>query len=298
MKTLAKYKMKTLGKYKNGNYITTIYNNGTKIRENDLDNLIPDFPENIDLKITNKCEQNCKWCHEKSDINGKHADILNAKFINTLHPYTELAIGGGNVLLHPDLISFLNILKQKNIIANITINQYQFMNNLSLIKQLIDNKLIYGLGVSYVKYDELFLNEIKKYDNIVLHVINGLIELNELKQLYDKDLKILILGYKIFGRGKDYYNNKIIKNIDLMNKSILMIMSKFKIASFDNLALKQLKLKDKLPTNIWNQFYMGDDGQYTMYIDLVNNQFAKNSTSIKRYDLLNDIKDMFDIIRR
>lgn len=42
---------------------------------------------------------------------------------------------------------------------------------------------------------------------------------------------------------------------------------------------------------------MGDDGQFTMYIDLVNNQFAKNSTSTIRYDLLDNIDDMFKIVK-
>ena len=42
---------------------------------------------------------------------------------------------------------------------------------------------------------------------------------------------------------------------------------------------------------------MGDDGTHTMYIDLVKKQFAKTSTSIKGYDLLDNIDDMFKIIK-
>lgn len=86
--------MKLLGTYKNGNYITSIFNDGTKIRTTNDDEFIAAFPENIDCKITNYCDKGCPMCHENSTVNGKHGDILNVKFIKSLHPYTEMAIGG------------------------------------------------------------------------------------------------------------------------------------------------------------------------------------------------------------
>ena len=43
--------------------------------------------------------------------------------------------------------------------------------------------------------------------------------------------------------------------------------------------------------------YMGDDGEATMYIDLVNKQYALNSTSTYRKDLMDNIDDMFHEIR-
>ena len=42
---------------------------------------------------------------------------------------------------------------------------------------------------------------------------------------------------------------------------------------------------------------MGDDGQYTMYIDMVNRKFAKNSIAETRYDLLDNIDDMFTVVK-
>lgn len=54
--------MKVLGSYINGNYRVVILNDGTKIRTNDLDNLTPNKPEAMDLKITNKCDIGCAFC--------------------------------------------------------------------------------------------------------------------------------------------------------------------------------------------------------------------------------------------
>lgn len=114
--------MELLGRYRNGNYITTILSDGTRIRETNDDEFIPDHAENMDIKITNCCSMSCPFCHEGSTKDGKHGDILNEKFIETLHPYQECAIGGGNILEHPDLIPFLKKLKEKKVIANITVN--------------------------------------------------------------------------------------------------------------------------------------------------------------------------------
>lgn len=70
--------MKLLGIYKNGNYRVRIYDDGTKVREtidpND-NKFIAEFPESIDLKITNRCDMGCKMCHENSTIDGAHGDI-------------------------------------------------------------------------------------------------------------------------------------------------------------------------------------------------------------------------------
>lgn len=153
--------MELLGRYRNGNYVTTILSDGTRIRETNDDEFIPDHAENMDIKITNCCSMSCPFCHEGSTKDGKHGDILNEKFIETLHPFQECAIGGGNILEHPDLIPFLEKLKEKKVIANITVNQIHFEKEQKLIKKLVDEKLIYGLGVSLVKPTDKFINLIK-----------------------------------------------------------------------------------------------------------------------------------------
>ena len=284
--------------YSNGNYIIYINTkNGTKIRETYEDVFISSFPECIDLKITNCCDLGCKYCHEDSNINGKHGDILNVRFINTIKPYTEIAVGGGNALSHPDLIPFLFKLKENNIIANITVNQKHFISQQELIKYLIKNDLIKGLGVSLNSPTDEFINLIKQYPNAVIHVINGVSTLKELQKLYGYDLKLLILGYKEFRRGKQFYSSDIEDNKKIIYDNITNIIKGFKVVSFDNLAIDQLKLKRIFSNRDWNEFYMGDDGQFTMYIDLVEEKFALSSTSIERFGIMDDIVDMFNVVK-
>ena len=295
--------MKILGSYKNNDYTCTMFSDGTKIRWNDKDSFNPVKPESIDLKITNRCDMACSMCHENSTPDGKHGDILNLPFIDTMFPYSEVAIGGGNPLTHPDLIEFLEHLKERKILASMTVNQMHFMHNIDFLKELTDKKLIYGLGISYIGgRHKNCIEAIKQFPNAVVHVINGIVHMDSLEALANNDLKILVLGYKDFRRGKVLYD-ECGEQIECLKSQFYDMLPKivndgwFKCISFDNLAIKQLEPKRLMSEEDWSQFYMGSDGEYTMYVDAVNRQFAKSSVSTERYDLMDDIADMFKIVK-
>lgn len=289
---------KLLAKYKNGNYQVRLFSDGTKIRFSLDDEFNAHFPESIDVKITDYCDMNCPMCHENSSIKGSYGN-LNHPFFETLVSGTELAIGGGNPLSHPDLISFLKRMKDKGIICNLTVNQNHFIKNKNSLQKLIDDKFIYGLGVSFSNKD--YIDEIilfcNKNRNTVIHVIAGIIDMNLLKKLYDHDIKILVLGYKEVGRGLSYYNDEIMYKINFLKENIIEIGKHFYVLSFDNLAIKQLDMKNQINSEDFNQYYMGDDGDFTMYIDLVKEEFAVSSTRSDRYNLFNNIFDMFNVVK-
>lgn len=298
--------MKTtlLGKVKNGNYTMELWSDGTKIRETDDDKFIPETIESMDIKITNCCEMACPFCHENSTPDGKHGDILNIPFLDSLLPYTELAIGGGNPVSHPDIFPFLVELQKRKLIANMTVNQYHFLKYKDDLKKLCDNKLIYGLGISLTDPNDEFIEAIKEFPNAVIHVINGVHPIGQLERLKDLNLKILILGYKEFRRGKILYEDfasrvSIEGNKDLLYGYLPEIIAYnwFDVVSFDNLAIKQLNVKRLLSEEKWNEFFMGDDGMFTMYVDMVNREFAKSSTSTERWPITNDIKEMFEKVK-
>lgn len=294
--------MNLLGIYKNGNMRTRIFSDGTKIRETGDDEFIPEFAENMDIKISNYCDMSCKFCHEGSTKNGKHGDILNQKFIETLHPYQEVALGGGDATSHPDLVPFLHKLKDRKVIVNMTVNQRHFEQKQKLIKKLVDEKLIYGLGVSLVNPTDEFMSLIQQYPNAVIHVINGILKTSDVEILSDKNLKMLILGYKQLRRGVDWYSedheNIIIKQMWL-KENLGSIIEHFKVVSFDNLAIEQLEVQRLMSKEEWDEFYMGDDGSMTYYIDMVEQKFARSSTAdfSKRYDLFDSVDEMFEVIR-
>ena len=77
------------------------------------------------------------------------------------------------------------------------------------------------------------------------------------------------------------------------------IINGFKVVSFDNLAIEQLHIKDKLSDKEWETFYGGDDGTVTFFIDLVKGVFARNSLSQIVYPIGDKtIDEMFEIIKK
>ena len=289
--------MKLLGHYINGNVHVGIFDDGTKIRRYD-DIPKPIFPESIDLKITNYCDIGCPYCHEDSKKTGDYArNLLSFEFLKTLRPYTELAIGGGNPLSHPNFENFLKFCKERKIIANITVHQIHFLQNYKLLKYYEENELVYGIGISAIDINDDFIYKVKNFKNAALHIINGIITKEDFLKLAGKELKILILGYKDFGRGIYFKNPQIKINQNNLRSLMPGIFSQFKVVSFDNLALEQLRLKYIIPKKYYETHFMGEDGQYTMYIDLVKQEFAKNSISSERFKILPEISEMFKKIR-
>ena len=82
----------------------------------------------------------------------------------------------------------------------------------------------------------------------------------------------------------------VLQNLDKM-------FNWYKVLAFDCLAVKQLDIKNKVPKEVYELNYLGDDGTRSMYIDMVNKKFALSSLSTKTYDITDNIKDMFNIVK-
>lgn len=236
-------------------------------------------------------------CHEKSTINGKHADLeYLLDIIQDLPKGTELAIGGGNPLDHPGLVPFLETCKSLGLIPNLTVNYKHAyrVKYTDLINKLLDNNLIYGLGISildnFVEYD---ITKFNKKNNIVYHVIAGVNDLSVLDKIKQSSVKkCLILGYKDYGRGEQYRSQEVTDNLQNWADNLGQYIKKIHL-SFDNLALKQLNIKQYLTDDEWSRFYCGTDGVFTMYIDAVEQKYAMSSTNPNKYNLVGNIKYIF-----
>ena len=288
-----------IAKYKNGNYNVFLMDDGTKIRMNKLNNLTPSFAESIDCTITTKCNGGCPYCYLGCNENGVHAD-LNQPFFDTLHAGQELALNG-NDLSHPDIVTFLKRMKEQGVICNITVNQKHFMQYHFTLWTLCNMGLIHGVGVSLTdSYDKELYDKLSNFPNAVVHTIDGLLTQEDIYNMAYKGIKLLILGYKRIGRGEDYFESNetdIERNIAYLRHNIENISELFDVVSFDNLAIEHLHIKDHLSKSEWESLYMGDEGQYTFYIDAVDHKYAISSLSTTKYDLLDNVDDMFNHIR-
>lgn len=287
--------MSILFRYKNGNYWVLIYSDGTKVRLTGGSGFRPEFPESIDLKITNRCDMGCPFCHEQSAPDGNHGTILGLPFYDTLRAGMELAIGGGNPLSHPDFETFLQEMKARGIICNLTVNWKHVDPN--YLDRLHEGGLIHGLGISVHGYYQDAVEFAWLRPHVVLHVVNGIIPIGDLLAMADPKVKVLILGYKSVGRGKSFEDPQVVTHREWMYYRFLDVFHSFEVISFDNLAIEQLQPQRFLDKGDWDRCYMGDDGQFTMYIDLVKREFGISSTDQTRHPLLDDIRKMFAVAR-
>lgn len=268
------------GTYVNGNTIVVMYTDGTKIRYvRTGEKPAPEYPESIDIKTTNMCDLGCAFCGECSTPDGKHADLHNP-LLDSIKPYTELAIGGGNPLAHPQLDSFLRYMESRDVICNLTVNAVHFMSNRGLLGNYCEHGLIHGLGVSVPSaVPDGLIPALKDFPNAVIHTIAGVTPRSVYNQLADHDLNLLILGFKTKGKGMEYSreHNWLPDRMFWLSDSLDDMRPHFKGIAFDNLAVEQLNLRDIFPDE-FDELYMGDDGDFTMYIDLVAGKYGKSST--------------------
>lgn len=329
--------MKLLKGYENGNHIVKIFDDGTKIKEtghfeevclpgkkggykkwvpSDEDHFTYDFPENADIKITDYCDAGCAYCHENSTTKGVHGDLRRIeKTLDSLHAGTEMAVGGGNALAHPDLIWFLEKLKSKGVLANITINQKHLKPYKDLICKLVAENLVHGIGISLVnssnKDDFDFIDTLG--DNVVIHTIAGVLDEKDFEVL--KGRKILILGYKNLRRGSSFLEKDFVNinhRMDMLRVVWLpQLRKECKVVSFDCLAIEQLDPKKTLNISqeAWDTLFQGADTNVkdkdgnitcaTMYIDVPTMTVARMSTAAldKRYSFNGDenIEDLLKI---
>lgn len=293
--------MDILAQYQNGNTEVTLYSDGSKLRE--FEGVAkPVFPESVDLKITDFCDGGCTFCHEQSTIQGAEGDVdYILSILEGLPAGVELAIGGGNPLSHPKLEELLLDLHRRGIVANITINQVHLKPYRELIDSLIKRDLVKGVGVSITKAS-IKEEDLPKTSNLVFHIIAGIQAPTILQNLWEilPQPKVLILGYKDYGFGKDFITGASAKehvenNIAKWKKELPNYVGKL-LLSFDNLAIKQLNVRRLFTTEGWEKFYMGDDGTFTMYVDGVSRTYAISSTKDRIPLNNNTIIDTFNTI--
>ena len=303
--------------YRNGNYLVAVMGNKrlkSCFRINEV--FRPDFPDSIDLKISNRCSVGCPFCHEESTSNGKIADLSEIiKHLESLpNEPIEVAIGGGNLVEDEDSFELLkglvDWLVKKRLFANLTLNEKSINNK--VVSQLATLNLE-GLGISFgpditseriIEISNIIDNHIPSRHriDIVYHIILGLFPVDILRNLLipptyrSFDLlagsmtpRLLFLGYKQFGRAKQTelpdtipIFEEIIKESIFRRRSNTNIwLTRSQTLGFDNLAIEQINLAGSLLRPEFDDIYLGPEFSCSMYVDAVEGCYAKSSTSNK-----------------
>lgn len=311
--------------YRNGNYLVTIDPDGTKLYTGLRrgEEFSPEFPDAIDIKLTNTCYHGCTFCHEDSGPEGKEGNLGELKQILSYLPQVpiELSFGGGNILTieKEKLIDLFKWCKERGHKVGITLNYIDWISFLSYGKNYTG--LIDAVGVSVNTIGSEMNNReecLKLYNShlndwmdkvgipVVYHFVLGTFSIDFLKSfLSEKKIsilgngkskfnfkRVLLLGYKLRGRGesKTYYpSSDYLEKLRtfLLQSSMSYGFNDLNIISLDNLAITQLRMKEAFTSEEWEELYQGDDFTHSMYIDLPGRSYGPSSTSSTRIEFDN-----------
>ncbi len=176
-------------------------------------------PELVDFKITDYCPFDCYFCYQGSTRDGKHANIGTVmEYLDALHRMKvfEVALGGGEPTLNPDLDEIVEYAQEKGLSINLT------TKNLKWLQTTFCEKKIYEkVGVAYSAQS---LADVQEYTDFIteyrnkhrgvhgrynfhVHIVMGVqpvAEVIEMVKLTQKAFtQVTLLGYKSTGRGGD-----------------------------------------------------------------------------------------------
>lgn len=245
--------------------------------------LLPLYPELIDLKLTNKCSHACPFCFMDSKNNVVEKDNLPfiSNLVKSLPLITEFSIGGGNILLYPKLEEVFSILKEGNHIINVTINEKdcETILNDENFKRIF-SEYVDGIGISVIGTNNIeSIVSFKEYYNnkyITLHVIPELIGVKKICEIKNNLLTrgycipFLFLGYKENGRGKLCQHKKLTKD------ELKEMFDDLGYVSIDTTFANTYY--DYLKDNFYIEKSITiNEGEFSMYADAVEGVFYKSS---------------------
>ena len=266
----------------------TLFNprTGAKIRLTFRDDAPPyersTDPELVDLKITDRCNSRCGFCYQGSSPDGKHATFENVEAILRHlgeRKVFEVAIGGGEPLLHPQLIDILHTARQCGIVPNLTTRQVQWMEKDDDIRRAVE-ACCGAFGISTLDPNDI--RKIAAWNEQhrdgpcgVLHIPLGCyapeVVMAALDTAFSRRVGVVLLGYKAVGRGKSFEPFDQDWALDYVRKAPSRV-------SIDTVLAD--RWRKRLEEMMISPIYLPqDEGKFSKYIDAVEMKSGDSSYS-------------------
>jgi len=248
------------------------------------------LPIGIDLKITNFCSKGCEYCYQDSSIQGEHGHVF--RFIDLLAKMEifEVAIGGGEPLEHPDFFYMIEQFREKDIVPNFTTRDIFWVHD-SVLRDTI-SKNVGRLAISIdgrtnIKRITTMLEFYRfPIEKIALQVTMGTLSrysfLDILMACKKYDVLLSLVGYKRYGRGKDFKIEKYDWWLDIVDK--VRKGGGMTDIVIDTVLAKEYEDEIK-KRDIPHWCFNTEEGKYNCYVDLVEMKMAKCSYTDEKIDL-------------
>lgn len=243
-------------------------------------------PELVDIKVTDYCNMGCTFCYQGSTKEGVHTDMNTYDIISLLKglEVLEVAIGGGEPMLWPNISNFIHALHGNKIIANVTTRRPELISS-----DLLDKISSVGISVDSVKDLNRHLNKIEYnergdspwFNKIVVHIVLGVTPVDEIikiaKRAKEVHASILLLGFKEDGFGSKYPRVSEEGWIDAFVKTFKKGYWSGPNVGVDTAIVQKYGVDIQKQLNVQEKYMVAKEGAFSMYLDLVNSTFAKAS---------------------
>jgi len=158
------------------------------------------------------------------------------------------------------------------------VNGRHFERHRSMLELLVSEGALFGVGVS-------FASTFPDWDHphMVIHMIAGIDDPRLLLEAERR--KILLLGYKVWGRGQslaERRGSRIEARIAEWYRLLPLIARRHHV-SFDTLAIEQMNPSRMfLRQEDYDRRFMGSEGSFGLYVDAVTRTYALSSYSPER----------------
>ena len=280
-----------------------------------------DFPELVDLKISDYCDLGCSFCYQNSTRRGKHGDLQVIKDVisKLSHLGTfEIAIGGGEPLQYPYLEEVIHHANACGVTANFTTKDYKTLSRRGDLLHYIG-----GVAVSVSTAEEV--HEAAKYladlttaerARVSFQVPVGAQTYGQFVELIEAIAsssisRITLLGYKMVGRGTaSKYHSFEDRLGDIFFKQTpyrwnetrfytAAVYPRLSVGIDTQLAQKASAFIANLPSQVVDKVVMYKEGLHSCYIDAVKKQIAPSSycsTELYQPLIIDQIGDIFNEI--
>lgn len=279
-----------------------------------------DFPELVDLKISDYCSFGCSFCYQNSTRRGKHGDLKYIKSVIdqlALLGTLEIAIGGGEPMQYPYLKEVLQYAYERNVMPNFTTRDYHGLANIEDFQQYVGGVAVSVSSLADVEevlpvLPTLSTTTLAKLTFQIPVGAQTYLEFNEMiERIATSEVpicRITLLGYKQVGRGtasKYHSFENLLVNTFFEDRTFGRNNEHtYKAARYPRLSigvdtqLVQLapEFINVLPDYVRDKVVMRQEGLHSCYIDAVTKRIAPSSycsEDLYQSFEINEIGDIF-----
>lgn len=285
----------------------TLFNrdSGAKIRMS-FDQQAPPYekafaPELVDIKITDYCPFDCKFCYQGSTKEGQHADMpflySVARALKHLRVF-EVAIGGGEPTMHPQFEDILRNFRSYGVVPNFTTKSLHWMRDQRRAKEILGLAGDFAYSVQRREEAEEFAAHLKLLDSSrgSIQCVLGVVDDYSLKSILElakvTHLRVTLLGYKTTGRGAKHQPIKNPDWIRIVKKSGANVGVDTAIIAEYGKQLRAAGVPDQMMTPF--------EGKFSAYIDAVEKKMGPSSycESLQMHKIKNQYDMSTELVER